>query len=113
MRHYESVTPISRADAEVELAFGDTKRVCDALLRLTYHDPEWRWIQNQCVRFARHFDADVRGLAVTCFGHVARIHGALDLDVVSPVLRELRSDPEMGGRVSDTWDDIEVFLANK
>ena len=113
MTRYEDVAPISRTDADLSFSGGEVDQICDALVRVAYHDPDWRWVQSQCVRLSRHDDPDVRGLDVTCFGNIARIHGVLDLDVVTPVLRDLRSDPQMGGRVGDVWDDIEVFLANK
>jgi hypothetical protein len=41
---------------------------------------------------------------------LARIHGTLDLDRVEPKLRELRKDPDVGGRAEDALDDIQKFM---
>jgi len=35
-------------------------------------------------------------LLATCFGHLARIHGELDLVIVLPAVRKLQSDPDAG-----------------
>jgi hypothetical protein len=43
-------------------------------------------------------------------GHLARIHGQLDLERVEPRLRELRADPEVAGSAEDALDDIERFM---
>jgi len=48
-------------------------------------------------------------MAALCLGHLARIHGALDLDVALPLLYELAQEPALLGRINDPWDDIETF----
>ena len=53
---------------------------------------------------------DVSGLAIICLGHLARIHRRLDLDRVSPLLKELRRDKEIGDRVGCALDDIQIFM---
>ncbi|WP_328481893.1 hypothetical protein OHS71_26830 [Streptomyces sp. NBC_00377] len=47
-------------------------------------------------------------LAVTCAGHVARLHGAIDVRLVARV-RDLLQDPVLGGRAEDAVDDIASF----
>lgn len=44
---------------------------------------------------------------------VARIHRQLDLDRVLPVLKHLESDAEIGWRVRDALDDIDVFRLDR
>lgn len=109
MRHHE-VLPISREDAELALGSGFADRICDALVRLAFHDPDWRTVQNRCLEFVRHEHTDVRGAAITCLGHLARIHGVLDRDRVVPVLSQVLDDPEVGGRAQDALDDLAMFL---
>jgi hypothetical protein len=55
-------------------------------------------------------NSEVARLAVTCLGHVARIHRTLDLDRVLPVLETLRKDPEIAASMGDALDDIEMYL---
>ena len=72
-----------------------------------------RWVQSQCLKFARHNDSFVRGVAATCLGHLARIHGVIDEDEVVPVLRQLLrdSDPDTRGKAQDALSDFSAFLS--
>lgn len=107
---FQEVTPISREQALAAFASNDVEAICDALIRVTYHDPDWHWVQEQCVRFAEFPDVDVRGLAVTCLGHLARIHGRLNIKEVLPMIRSLLDDPDVAPRVEDAMDDIKMFM---
>jgi hypothetical protein len=106
---YEEPAKIDRADAETAFATGDSERISDALVRFAYHDPEWRWVQDTCLQFLDHPDTSVRGVAATCLGHVARIHGRIDGLRVVPALRRLLPIDEVGGPAEDALDDIAIF----
>ncbi|SRR5713226_6625776 len=106
----DEVKPITRTEAEANLTSGMPDKICDALIRITYHDPDWRWVQDMCLELTSHSDPQVSGLAVACLGHLARIHGVLDLEKVRPTLRKLRDDPKISGRVADALDDIKTYL---
>lgn len=110
--HYDEVKPISRLDAESAFKSGEIAQICDALVRLTYHDSDHKWVENQCVEFVRHPNVEVRGLALTCLEHLARIHRQLDLNRVVPLLKVLSSDPEVGQRAQDALDDIRTFMGD-
>jgi hypothetical protein len=107
---YKDPRPINRTEAETAFASGNTEATCDALVRVTFHDSDWRWVQERCLDFVHSPNAEVRGLAATCLGHLARIHGELDLARVNPVLLALAQDPEVGGRAEDALDDIRLHL---
>ena len=107
---YHEVEPITREEAEVAFASGSSIDICHALVRLAYHDPDWRLVQEKCIHFSKYPHPDVAGLAVTCLGHIARIHRSLDLEKVMPVLNELHDDPHIGGIVSDALSDIDIYL---
>ncbi len=49
-------------------------------------------------------------VAATSIGHLARLHGLLDLDVIVPLLQELLHDPEIGGLAEDALADIRMFV---
>ena len=104
------IEPITRQEAEVAFASGVSRDMCMALLRLVYHDDDWQWIQDKCIELSGYPDIDVAGLAITCLGHLARIHRTLELEKVLPVLKELRANPELAGRVDDALSDIEIFM---
>jgi hypothetical protein len=105
---YREPHPITRKEAEAAFASADSEEITLALVSVAFHDPDWRWVQDQCLHFAQHDVANVRQVAATCLGHVARIHRQLDLEKVLPVLQELSHDPEI--QVEDALDDIQMFV---
>jgi hypothetical protein len=110
---YREPRAIKREDAAEAFASADVGRINDALIGLVYHDPDGRWVQDQCLALLDYPDNDVRGLAVTCLGHIARIHRDLDRDRVLPALEGLRDDPTIGGRAQDALDDIAIYLGGR
>lgn len=110
---YHDVEPISREEAERRIAGADVNAACHALVGLAFHDEDWRYLQDLCLRLLAESNPDLRGLAITCLGHVARIHGKLDLEIVEPILERLHDDPSLMGLVEDTFDDIRIYITEK
>lgn len=108
---YQEPHPISREEAEAAFASRDSERTAHALVNVAFHDADWRWVQERCLGFARDDVAAVRQIAVTCLGHVARIHQQLDLERVLLALDELSRDSEV--QVEDALDDIRMFVGRK
>ena len=79
---------------------------------MTFHDDDWRWVQSYCLQFLTHPDKDVRAIAAVCLGHLACIHGTLDIAIVVPALKDLLTDPDVAGKASDALDDIAMFVRN-
>ena len=107
---FEAIEPISRELALERLQKEDGTTRARALVSLAYYDPDWRWVQNLCLELMTDADAGIRATAALCLGHIARIHKMLELDRVLPALHHLQDDPEIGWRVADVIDDIDVFL---
>ena len=107
---YDEIGPISKTDAINVFASGDSRRVVMALLSAAYYIKDWRWVQDNCLRFLNDPDLDVRNVAVTCLSHIARIHGTLEKEKVIPVLNGLVKDPQIGEEVAYTLEEIEWFL---
>ena len=110
---YEQPSKISRAEAEAELSSLDSNRISEALVRLALWDSDWRWVQNQCLYWIQHGDTDVSGTALTCLGHLARIHGILDLGAVLPIIRHAIKREELTGRAEDALSDILTYASEK
>ena len=89
---------------------GSPELITDALVRVALNDPDWQWVQGKCLTFLDSPVSDVRRLAVTCLGHLARIHGELDREKVVRLLNKLRHDDQIGGSVEDALEDIEKFV---
>ena len=112
MRQYEEVQPMRRGDAEIALQSGDALTVNRALVSLAFFDPDWRWVQAQCIQLSRHSEPDIRSVSATCLGHLARIHGIVDRREVEAVLHRLMEDsePSVRSEASDALDEVRLFL---
>lgn len=80
------------------------------LIRLAYYEPDWLWVQDLCISLSDHKDKWVRRACVTCFSHLARIHGRIEREKINPVLTRLLDDPDVFGYAEDTLEDLKVFL---
>lgn len=109
---YETIELLSKDQAERLFAKDDRETICRTLVRVTMFEPDRHWAQSQCLRFASHKDSFVRGVAATCLGHVARIHGVIDEDEVIPVVRQLLCDrdPQTRAIAEDTISDFSIYL---
>jgi hypothetical protein len=90
----------------------DLRMAADALLSITYHDPDRCWVEDLLLAVVAGgtMQLQVRSLAVTCLGHLARIHREISQHVVLPALHGLKQDPALGGVAQDAWDDIESYV---
>lgn len=109
-KSYVIPATVSHEEAEKALILGCPKEICETLVSLALNDADWKWVQQKCIDYSSHIDPEVRGVAVTCLGHVARIHHELDVKVVVPVIQGLMQDPEVAGRAEDAWDDLLMYL---
>lgn len=107
---YHDVQPISRQEAVEVLAGTNSVTICHALVSLAFHEPDWQWVQGQCVDRLRDGNTDVAGVAATCLGHLARLHRCLDMSSVIPALESAKKRDEIRGRVEDALDDIQTYL---
>lgn len=90
----------------------DVTAATRALLDLTYGDPDRRAVEVALLGQLSSPDVhpEVKQLAVTCMGHIGRLHRAASADVVRR-LEGLLGDPELGGRAEDALGDIRAFTA--
>jgi hypothetical protein len=110
MTEYKNPSKISRNEAIRIFSGGSTNEVCDALLAVAFYDKDWKWVQTQCLHFLNDADPDVRGLAATCLGHIARIHHKLERKLVVEALKSRFKDAKISEQIQDALDDIEMFL---
>ncbi|WP_254075514.1 hypothetical protein [Paenibacillus tritici] len=73
--------------------------------------PNWKFAQDVCVQLSNHESSDVRANAVLGFAYIARTKGQLEKHIVKPVvLRELRENHEYSWRITDSIEDINLFM---
>lgn len=107
---YRKPTPIGKVEAAKVFEAHNLEEICSTLVRVAFYEPDYEWAQDRCLEFCEHFDDEVKGVAVTCLGHIARIHRRLDMEKVKPVLDTLMRDPIIAGRAADALSDIEIFI---
>ncbi len=110
--YFEEINPMSRRYAEKVFQQHDAEKIEAALLRVTFHDEDWRWVQSYCLEFLKYPDKSVRTVAATCLGHLACIHGTLDINIVVPALKALLTDPDVAAEASNALDNIALFVRN-
>jgi hypothetical protein len=99
------------ADVRTALHRGDLPSALGAMVgSVLYGEGDWKELQELYLGLLEHEDRQVRALAATCLGHLARVYGQLDEDRVVPALRSRRSTPHVGGAVTTALEDIELFL---
>jgi hypothetical protein len=102
-----------RAQMLADLNSGNTEKATDALLSLTLNDPDRVWVERLLLQqLDPGRDVQIRSLALTCLGHLARIHGTISKELVVPRLDELARDPLLGGIAEDALADIRRFAVD-
>lgn len=110
---YHHLQPIDRQVALAIFATNDVIRISDALVCLAFHDSDRIWVEQWCFQMTQHADPGVRSTAAICLGHLARIHGTLDLVVAIPLLKTLQEHPATVGQADDALNDIDTFILKR
>jgi hypothetical protein len=107
---YEKPEPIGRKEALDAVASGNPEIVGDAIIRLALNDPDGHWVEEVALTLMGSDDPNVRAVAATASGHVARIQGEITAGLVIPALKRLLKDPRTAGRAEDALSDIAIFV---
>uniref|UniRef100_A0AAU2JSB6 HEAT repeat domain-containing protein n=1 Tax=Streptomyces sp. NBC_00049 TaxID=2903617 RepID=A0AAU2JSB6_9ACTN len=92
-----------------DLRSSDSGRFTRALLSLTLNDPDRVRMERILIASLEpDNDPKITALAVTCMGHLGRIHGVVSAELVSR-LEALLDDPILGGQAEDALGDIASF----
>ena len=106
----EDMGPISLARAERAIGSGDPREISLALLRLALHGPDWARAEQLAHAHVHHEDTWVRRNAATSLGHIARVHGRMDVAASLRLLHAMREDPEVADWADAALDDFEMFV---
>ena len=101
---------ITKKKAEKLLASQDEVDVINTLLYICFNFDDWEWVQNICLELMQSENDNICGLAITCVGHLARIHSTIDKVKILPILHEKMKDRRFTGRVEDALSDINMFV---
>ena len=86
-----------------------TEASFDALLAVALNEPDGAWVQERCLHLLDSPEPQLRALAATCLGHLARLHPGLDHARSLAALEAVRDDPETAGQAADAIEDIALF----
>ena len=100
----------TREQVEAMLTSQESAKIVPALLSAAYYDPDWRWVQTQCLVHLTNPDLSVRRVAANCLGLVAVFHHKLDSALVISALRRAAEDPEVRSWAEDSIEDIQHTL---
>lgn len=109
---YVEPKKISRKEADLALKSPDSGVVSHALVNIAFFESEWKWSQDVCLQFVDDRRIEVAQVALTCIGHIARIHGQLDKKVIQK-LNSLRKNSKLGGYAENALSDYEIFRSIK
>ena len=105
-----------KTDAMIErdLHSSDIVKVTDTMLYITNSCKDLDWAENIMIKMFETDNKDVNGLALSCLGNLARIHGAINKEKVIPFLKKVVDENIKGlsGRAEDALDDIYMFAKN-
>ena len=110
---YETVEPLTRAEAELQLATSDIEALPQVVAALYLVDDS-QWVIDQLHNLLEHPDKWVAGTAIMGFADLARVGVSLDTVTLEPLLLQLgQQRRELMGRVSSALEDIELFIGPK
>ncbi|MDM3887214.1 hypothetical protein QSV36_16715 [Pseudomonas sp. BCRC 81390] len=102
------------SEIEKDLNSGERDTIIEAILYAAMNMDDPDWIVGRCACLILNSrDNDIQGLAITCIGHVARIHRRIDRSLVATALQFANQDICLAGRVEDALDDIELYTGER
>lgn len=106
---YSQPEPISRYKAEQIFESSEaTNPKIDALLSVTFHDPDYLWVESKCIQIYDSSDLELKRIAITCLGHLARIHGRIS-PKAEEIIRTSLSNDYLKAYAEDSLDDVMMF----
>jgi len=107
---YEEPKNIDKSEFLKIVASGVIVLICDAIVRAAHFINDYDWLLQQYKLLLEYQDLEVRGVTVTCIGHLARLNEHARKDELLGILEPLMSDNDLAGKVEDAIDDVNTFL---
>ena len=109
---FEGVRHLDSSKTYKDLLSDNVEEQIRAILSISWND-DWYFAQDVCFKYARHHNSHVRDISIIGLGHVARIHGAIDIDSVLVLVGDLHRAGLNPGSIEEMFDDIMVFVARQ
>ena len=90
----------------------DPDSIVEQLVALALYADDPEFIQHTMIQYSQHTDNNVKGIAILCFGHLARRFGTIDKEVVLPIVHAGLQDKSdiVRGHADSALDDITMFV---
>lgn len=107
---YDEPSEITKSRFLEMVASGVTISICKAIVDAVHYIDDYDWLLEQYGELLHHRDVQVRGVTVSCIGHLARLNDEADKRQLLSILEPLLSCKDIVGRVEDAIEDINTFL---
>ena len=111
--NYAPIPKRTRDSVLRSLSSGIPDEIHDALLSAAYWEDDWRWAQQQMLKFIDHDSIEVAWAVALGLGYIAVFHGEVDVGLVLPALAQLKKRSEIQGVVEETEEEIEHFVRRR
>lgn len=106
---------INKSNIEKKIFSPDEEVCTHAILEMVLNSDyeEVDWVSNILIKLTESENPTISGLALVCFGHLARLHKYIgERERIIGILRDFQKSPliELRGRAEDALDDIKIFL---
>jgi hypothetical protein len=106
---YEEVEFVSHEALHSEVESGDPARISKALYSASRYEDDWKWTQDQCLRFLKSEHLSVRWTAATCLGDLAFFKRPIEAVKVLEALLNARQDPTIADPVQFSMNLVREF----
>lgn len=109
---YRAIERYNKADVEKIIEENDLDALPLVVLSIALYSDNYEYAENFCVRFSNHENFSVRANAIQGFGHIARIDGKLNEELVKPIIKKALKDENeyVRGNAIGARDDTKHFL---
>ena len=111
--NYKEPSYIDKENYLAAVGSGNSMEICAATINAVHYINDYDWLVNQLALSIVHNETEIRGVTVTCIGHLARLYEDANREALLALLTPLKNDEELSGRVQDAIDDINTYLKNK
>ncbi len=90
----------------------DIKSICFGLISMAFYENDLNFCFKIIEDFSKNENEYIRGNAVLCIGHLARIHKTLHENLIQIVKKSL-NDPSkyVRGHAESALDDIDIYIS--
>jgi hypothetical protein len=108
---YSEPVELSKIEINKILSSNDNRAICHALISMAFYEEDLDFCSTIIMKCFENKNEYVRGNAVLCIGHIARIHKIVYKELPSIVYRGLNdSSSYVRGHAESALSDIRVFM---